>query len=69
MRQKCLFSKVFAVVYLPQKHSLSLATIIAESDMIRLGVILTATVIICMVILRRIIRKMNITQALKLGED
>ena len=64
-----LFSKVFAVVYLPQKHSLSLATIIAESDMIRLGVILTATVIICMVILRRIIRKMNITQALKLGED
>ena len=64
-----LFSKVFAVVYLPQKHSMPLRTIIDSIDMIRLGVIMILTVLICMIVLRSIIRKMNITQALKLGED
>ena len=64
-----MFSKIFAVVYLPQKHSLPLQTVTAANDMIRLGIILLATVLICMLVLRRIINKMNITQALKLGED
>ena len=64
-----LFSKLFAVVYLPEKHAVSLETYISGADFLRLGVIIGASIIVCFIIIRQIIRRMKITEALKLGED
>ena len=64
-----LFSKLFAVVYLPEKHAVSLETFISGEDFLRLGVIIGASIIVCFIIIRQIIRRMKITEALKLGED
>ena len=64
-----LFSKLFAVVYLPEKHAVSLATYISGADFLRLGVIIGASIIVCFIIIRQIIRRLKITEALKLGED
>ncbi len=64
-----LFSKVFAVVYLPEKHPIKLMTYISGMDMIRLGIIVGAAIIICFIIIRSIIKRLKITEALKLGED
>lgn len=64
-----LFGRLFAVVYLPKKHSIPLENIIAIQDMIRLFAVLGISVIICMVIISKIVKSLNITEALKLGED
>lgn len=64
-----LFGELFAVVYLPQKHSIPLRNVTAVSDVIRLFVVITLAVIICMTIIKRIVKRLNITEALKLGED
>ncbi len=64
-----LFSKVFAVVYLPEKHPIKLLTYISGMDMARLGIIVGVAIIVCFVIIRGIIKKLKITEALKLGED
>ena len=63
------FAKVFAAVYLPQKHSVSVFVSAYGGDMIRLGAVLLIVVAICVVWIRRIVRGLNITEALKLGED
>ena len=64
-----LFGRLFAVVYLPKKHSIPIENIIAIQDMIRLFAVLGISVIICMVIISKIVKSLNITEALKLGED
>ena len=64
-----LFSKLFAVVYLPEKHAVSLSTYVSGMDLLRLGVIIGTSIILCFIIIRQIIRRMKITEALKLGED
>jgi putative ABC transport system permease protein len=64
-----LFAKIFAVVYLPEKHPIKLMTYISGMDMIRLGVIIGVAIIVCFMIIRRIIKGLKITEALKLGED
>ena len=64
-----LFARIFAVVYLPEKHPIKLMTYISGMDMIRLGVIIGVAIIVCFMIIRRIIKGLKITEALKLGED
>jgi putative ABC transport system permease protein len=64
-----LFGRLFAVVYLPKKHSLPIENVTAMSDMVRLFVILAFAVAVCMVIIRRIVKRLNVVMALKLGED
>ena len=44
-------------------------TYISGMDMIRLGVIIGVAIIVCFMIIRRIIKGLKITEALKLGED
>ena len=63
------FAKVFAAVYLPQKHSVSVFVSEYGGDMLRLGGVLVVVVAICVIWIRRIVRGLNITEALKLGED
>ena len=64
-----LFAKLFSVVYLPEKHAVELAMHISGSDFLRLGIIIGGAMIICFIIIRQIVRRMKITEALKLGED
>ena len=63
------FAKVFAAVYLPEKHSVAVFDSAYGGDMIRLGVVLLIVVAICFIWIRRIVKGLNITEALKLGED
>ena len=64
-----LFVRLFAVIYLPQKHNLALTIYFQFVDAAKLLVVIAVMIILCVVVLRRLIRALNITQALKLGEE
>ena len=64
-----LFSKLFAVVYLPEKHAVPLEMYTSAADFLRLTLIIGGSMLLCYIIIHRIVRRMKITDALKLGED
>ena len=64
-----LFVNVFSAVYLPQKHNLEVFVNSYGADLIKMGVVLVVVVIWCVLWIRRIVRGLNITEALKLGDD
>lgn len=64
-----LYTKLFGVVYLPEKHNLDIYIYFETGDIVKLFAVIAAMIVICMLILRRLIRSLNITQALKLGEE
>lgn len=64
-----LFVKVVAVVYLPRAHNIGLKTFIDVADMCRLGFIVLLMIVICLMVLRYILKNSSITQAIKMGED
>ena len=64
-----LFVKLIAVVYLPESHNIAIGLAVNVFDIIKLTVVIIAMFIICFAVIRTILKKMNITQALKLGED
>lgn len=63
------FVKVFAAVYLPEKHNIAVFTSSYGGDLIKLGLVLLLVVIVCIFWIRRIVKGLNITEALKLGDD
>ena len=69
MTATLLFIRLFGVVYLPEKHNLGIYIYYELGDIVKLFVVIAVMIIICMLILRRLVRSMNITQALKLGEE
>lgn len=64
-----LFTKLLATVYLPQKHNLPIEMVIKGSDAVKIVAIICVTFLLCFIVMRRIIRNMNIAKALKMGED
>ena len=64
-----LFFRLFGVVYLPQKHNIDIFLHCEMGDMIKLALVVGLMIFACIMILRKLIKSMNITQALKLGED
>jgi putative ABC transport system permease protein len=64
-----LFVKLLALVYLPEKHNIALEGYIASGDMLKLVVIFAMVFVICLTVLRRLVKDMKIVHALKLGED
>ena len=64
-----LFVKVFAAVYLPQKHNIKVFVSSYGADLIKMAVLLLIVVVACVIWIRRIVRGLNITEALKLGDD
>ena len=64
-----LFAKLFATFYLPQKHNIALFSSSSLGDMLKLGLVLLVFMVICIIWNRRIIKDLNITEALKLGDD
>lgn len=64
-----LFVKLIAVVYLPESHNIAIALTVNPLDIIKLSIVVVVMFIICFIVIRTILKRMNITQALKLGED
>ena len=63
------FVKIFAAVYLPEKHNISVFTSSYGGDLIKLAVVLLLVVLVCFFWIRKIVKGLNITEALKLGDD
>ena len=63
------FVKLFAAVYLPQKHNVEVFISSYGGDMIKLAIVLLIVVLVCVFWIRKIVRGLNITEALKLGDD
>ena len=64
-----LFTRLISSIYLPEKHSIPLRVYLSYEGFIRIGILMLMALVLCMVIIRRFIKKMNITEAIKLGED
>lgn len=64
-----LYTKLLAIVYLPEKHNISLKTYIDGMDMGRLFILVVCMIGICFVVIKRQIRNSDILQAIKMGED
>lgn len=64
-----LFAKLITIVYLPYKHNIPIGLCLTFSDNVKMLVIIGLAFVACFVVISRIVRGMNITQALKLGSD
>lgn len=64
-----LFVRLVAIVYLPESHNISIAIAADQYDIIKLTAVVVFMFVVCFIVIRTILKKMNITQALKLGED
>jgi putative ABC transport system permease protein len=64
-----LFVKLETLVYLPRKHNLAISVEISSADLGRRLALVSGMVVFCAFVLMRLMRKLKITQALKLGED
>lgn len=64
-----LFVKLVSIVYLPESHSIDISIVVNPFDIIKLSIVVVLMFIVCFIVIRTILKKMNITQALKLGED
>lgn len=64
-----LFVPVLQYAYASAEQTLPMSMIINQLDMYRLYGVIAVTMIICLIVLIRILQHMNITKALKLGEE
>ena len=63
------FVELFGLVYLPEKHNLDIYIYFEISDVIKLAIVVLLMILVCILVLRKLVRSLNITQALKLGEE
>lgn len=64
-----LFVKLFGAIYLPQRHNLEFVIFYELKDMIKLFIAIVIMILSCFIVLKNITKKLNITNALKLGEE
>lgn len=64
-----LFTKLISIVYLPKKHNIPIGIFVKPEDSIKIVVIISIAFTVCFMIMRRTVKNMNITKALKMGED
>ncbi len=64
-----LFVQLITLVYLPKRHNIGLGIYVYGSDMIKLCAVILVVMLVCILVIRRILGRMNIAHALKLGED
>ncbi|MBR4966013.1 MAG: ABC transporter permease, partial [Lachnospiraceae bacterium] len=64
-----IFAELFGVVYLPQIHNIDIFLHFDIGDITKIAIVVILMMVVCLMVLRRLIKSMNITQALKLGED
>ena len=64
-----LFAKLISIVYLPKKHNIPIKIYVEAGDIAKITLIFVAAFAICFAIMRRTVKNMNITKALKMGDD
>lgn len=64
-----LYVRLFAAVYLPEVSNVPLLVTYETEDIKTVFAVVFAVILVCLLILRRQVKKLNIAQALKLGED
>lgn len=64
-----LFIPLILLTFLPEDHNLKLEIITKSGDMVRLGAAIGVMLIVCFVIIVSILKKMKVSQVLKLGEE
>ncbi len=64
-----LYMPLIQIAYSSADNAIPLNIVSQQSDIVRLGIIVGAMILICLFVLGGIIRRMKIAQALKLGED
>ena len=69
MLASVLFIPLLALVYLPEKHNISITMHFLGMDLLQIAAVLLVAAVICFVVLLRILKNMKIAQALKMGED
>lgn len=64
-----LYIPILQYAYASEDQSLPMEMIVDKMDMMRLYGVIVCAMLICLVVLIRILQRMNITKALKLGEE
>lgn len=64
-----MFVPLVQIFYASTEQAIPLEVVNQPLDMIRLFSIIGLVIVVCMVVLGKLISKINISQALKLGED
>ncbi len=64
-----LFVPLVQIFYASTDQAIPLEVVNKALDMVRLFGVITIVIIVCMIVLAKLISKINISQALKLGED
>ena len=64
-----LFVPLVQIFYASTDQTVPLTVVFKALDMVRLFSVIGIVIVICMVVLGKLISKINISQALKLGED
>ena len=60
---------LIASVYLPKKHNILLKTVLDYSDIIKLLLFVMIIILICIIVMKRLIKRSNMAMAIKMGED
>lgn len=64
-----LFIPLILLTTFPEEHNLKIEVITRVSDMVRLGIATGVMLVVCFVVIASILKKMKVTQVLKLGEE
>lgn len=64
-----LFVPVMEITYLPGAQIIPMKMVLNFMDMAKLGGVVLGMVLVCILVLMRLVSRLNISQALKLGED
>ena len=64
-----MFVPLVQIFYASTDQAIPLEVVNETLDMVRLFSIIGIVIVVCMVVLGKLISKINISQALKLGED
>lgn len=64
-----LFIKLISCIYLPDRHTIPLRVFVSFSGYARIGIMMAAVIVLCMYIIISYIKKINISEAIKMGEE
>lgn len=65
----CLFVTLIALVYLPEKHNVALHMVVEPWDIAKLLLFLLFMCGICLLVMKRLVKRMKLSESMKLGED
>lgn len=64
-----LFVPLTTLIYLPQKHNISIQIFVHSGDIVKLAGVIFVVILLLFIVLRSLLKNMKIAQALRLGED